>query len=179
MPVVDAADLSADEIRELRIIDNKLNESPWNDNLEQDLQELDFEGFDLWEKTEDKETSLENVVEDEIPETPETTTAQSGQLWQLGRHRLICGDSTDAGTVARLTNGATTDLLLTDPPYNVDVGSCERPHSKNNGVSIQNDKMPESVFIGFLTKALANAENFLRPGGAYYIFLCRVASYRI
>ena len=80
VPVVDAADLTADEIRELRIIDNKLNESPWNDFLAEDLQELTFDGFDLWEPKEApaEENSAVNVVEDEAPEPPVDPKSKMG-----------------------------------------------------------------------------------------------------
>ena len=124
VPVVDAADLTADEIRELRIIDNRLNESPWNDFLAEDLQELTFEGFgDLFgEQNPETPESIDDIVEDDPPEAPEEPTAQVGQIWQLGEHRLMCGDSTDPDAWARLMAGEKADLVFTDPPYGVAIG---------------------------------------------------------
>lgn len=63
------------------------------------------------------------VSEDEVPEEPEEPSARLGDVYRLGRHRLICGDSTDAETIARLMDGAQADMVFTDPPYNVAIGS--------------------------------------------------------
>lgn len=62
------------------------------------------------------------------------------------------------------------DLLVTDPPYNVDIATTERPNSSNNGVAIMNDKMPEGVFVEFLTAAFNNANEHMKPGAGYYVF---------
>ena len=123
VPVVDAADLTADEIRELRIIDNKLNESPWNDFLAEDLQELTFDGFgDLFgEQNKETPESIDDIVEDDPPEAPEEPTAQLGQIWQLGDHRLLCGDATKRADIEKLLAGITAHLALTDPPYGISV----------------------------------------------------------
>lgn len=82
----------------------------------------------------------------------------------------MCGDSTDPNAVDDLLNGAEINLLLTDPPYNCDVGSCERPYSSNNGVGIMNDKMSEEEFIPFLSSALWNAARNMKEGAGYYIW---------
>ena len=68
---------------------------------------------------------------------------------------------------------------MTDPPYNCSVGDCERPHSSNNGVHIMNDKMPEKVFIEFLTKALKNAASSMRGGVLFLYLVCRTSSHRV
>ena len=115
-----------------------------------------------------------NVEEDDIPAPADVPAiVEPGELWRLGDHILVCGDATDHGTIQRLIaagGGVKADLLLTDPPYNVDVGSCARPNSSNDGVHIMNDKMPEGPFIEFLASAFGRAVESMRPGAAFYIF---------
>ncbi len=169
VPCVRADDLTPEQIKALRLADNKTNESDWDAellNIElDDITDIDMGlfGFEM------KDDEPVEIVEDDIPETAETR-CKLGDIWQLGDHRLMCGDSTDAESVGRLMDGAKADLLLTDPPYNCDVGSCERPHSSNNGVHILNDRMEEQTFIEFLSKALNNASENMRGGAAYYIW---------
>ena len=91
--------------------------------------------------------------------------AQKGQLWQLGRHRLLIGDSTKGADVRKLTGGATMDLCVTDPPYNVDyVGKTAE------AMTIQNDSMDEHAFYNFLFDFYQQMLKVLKPGGSYYIF---------
>ena len=110
-----------------------------------------------------------DIKEDEPPEPPEEPTAQRGQIWKLGEHRLMCGDSTSRADMDALMDGAEIDLLMTDPPYNVNLGSIPTP-TETNIVPIMNDSMPEGEFIDFLTDALANAAEYMRGGAAYYIW---------
>ena len=167
-----ADDLTDDDIRELRIADNQTNAETGFDfdvmNLE--ISDLDFDGFEFDFSEYTGETETVDVREDEPPVPPDEPTSKRGDIYQLGEHRLMCGDSTDAGDVDKLLDGADVKLLLTDPPYNCDVGNCERPNSSNNGVHILNDSMSEGTFIRFLTKALSNAERHMQPGAPYYIF---------
>lgn len=155
------------------LADNRLGElAEWDMELVTSelemLQELDFDidltGFELPETEDDTE-----IEEDEYPEEVETR-CKKGDIWQLGKHRLICGDSTDQSIIDALMDGAEADLLLTDPPYNVNVGQCERPYSPNNEQYIKNDHMEEGTFIDFLTSALYNAKTHMRGGAAYYIW---------
>ena len=174
VPVVRADDLNEAQIKALRLADNKTNESEWDfTTLEAELAELALE-FDMsrfgFEDMPTDEADDAEIVEDEPPEPPEEPTAKPGDVYQLGEHRLMCGDSTDPAAVDKLLDGAKIDLLMTDPPYNCDVGSCERPHSSNDGVHILNDAMPENEFIQFLTSALCNADSHMRGGSAYYIW---------
>lgn len=100
----------------------------------------------------------------ELPELGEVPTrTKPGDVWQLGTHRLLCGDSTVPTDVAKLMEGETADLLLTDPPYNVNYESAD-------GKTIENDHMGAAAFLEFLTAAFATANEFLRPGGAFYIW---------
>ena len=119
VPVVIASGLSDEQIRALRLADNKTNESEWDLSLLgielDDLADLDMSrfGFDLGGDDDEVE-----VVEDDVPDEIESRV-HVGDVWLLGRHRLICGDSTDFETISRLCDGAGVDLVLTDPPYGV------------------------------------------------------------
>lgn len=110
-----------------------------------------------------------DINEDEPPPVQEETNTKLGDIWQLGRHRLICADSTDKEAIKRVMQDAQADLLLTDPPYNVNLGSNDRPHSDHNE-SIINDNMSEPAFVDFLTNAFLACNAAMRPGAAWYIF---------
>ena len=103
------------------------------------------------------------ITEDEPPAVPEDPVAQPGDLWTLGRHRILCGDSTKPADVARLLEGAKMDLLLTDPPYNVN-------YEGGTGLKIKNDSMPDAQFRAFLKDALEPAFKALKPGAAFYVW---------
>ena len=167
VPVVRLEDLTEDEANKLRLLDNKLNESEWDwDLLAEQIPALDFSGFDIdWELPELPKDEIE-IQEDEIPEEP-ATIAKKGDLWILGRHKLLCGDSTDAENIARLT----------DPPYNVALGQHMRPseakqlHRRTDGLVIDNDHFEsDAAFIEFLYKAFSSVRQHLKPGGAFYIW---------
>lgn len=166
VPVVVAADLTDEQVRKLRNLDNKLNESEWDlDLLKDDILGLDFDGFDIdWGI---EEEAITDIVEDDAPEVDEENEpiTHLGDIWQLGEHRLMCGDSTDAGTVAILMNGKKADLLLTDPPYNVAYEGKTK-----DALTIQNDKMGSSQFKEFLTDAFSAAVAVMTEGGAFYIW---------
>lgn len=166
VPVVVAADLTDEQVRKLRNLDNKLNESEWDlDLLKDDILGLDFDGFDIdWGI---EEEAITDIVEDDAPEVDEKNEpiTHLGDIWQLGEHRLMCGDSTDAGTVAILMDGKKADLLLTDPPYNVAYEGKTK-----DALTIQNDKMGSSQFKEFLTDAFSAAVAVMTEGGAFYIW---------
>lgn len=123
VPCVIASDLTDEQIKALRLADNKVGElAEWDEallNIELD-ELLDFDmsdfGFDL---SEDEEEETE-IIEDEIPEEVEPI-AKQGDIWQLGRHRLMCGDSTSVDNMNKLFDGNTIDLVLSDPPYGISV----------------------------------------------------------
>lgn len=93
------------------------------------------------------------------------SVCQSGDLWQLGRHRLMCGDSTQNEAVERLMGGEKADILITDPPYNVDyVGKTK------DALKIQNDKMSNDNFRSFLRDAYRVANSVMRDGAVFYIW---------
>ena len=171
VPVIRAEDLTPEQAKAFRLADNKVGEiAGWLPEL-LDAELAELENIDMSQFGFDMETPEEepDIVEDDLPENPPSMT-QPGQIWQLGRHRMMVGDSTKADDVQRLMEGGVADLLLTDPPYNVAVGSSKRPKSNHNNVRIKNDDMEEGAFIAWLTKALQNANASMKPGAAFYIF---------
>ena len=123
VPCVCVDDLTPEQVNALRIVDNKSNESPWDfDILPDELAEIDLSGFDFDFGIDDEEEKTE-IVEDEAPEVDEDAEpiAKLGDIWQLGRHRLMCGDSTDKKTVELLMDGKKADMAFTSPPYGVNL----------------------------------------------------------
>ncbi len=121
VPCVCVDDLTPEQVDALRLVDNKSNESEWDfDLLKDELPALDLDAFDFdWGLPEEES---EEVTEDEAPEVDEVSepVTKRGDIWQLGRHRLMCGDSTKSEDVDSLMGGRLADMLLTDPPYGVD-----------------------------------------------------------
>lgn len=108
-------------------------------------------GIDPGDWISDWDTQVEQEVEeDEAPEVDESEPAKSelGKVYQLGEHRLMCGDSTDAGSVAILMDGQKADMVFTDPPYNIAYKGVSDKRT------IENDKMPETDFVAFLKKSI-------------------------
>lgn len=125
-----------------------------------DIDMSDF-GFDLSFDDEEDE-----VVEDEFDDTPpEEPKSKLGDIYQLGRHRLMCGDSTSVEDVERLMGGYQADLLLTDPPYNVAYEGKTK-----DALKIQNDSMDNDSFREFLKEAFSAADNVMKPGAVFYIW---------
>lgn len=160
--------LTEEQKKKYRILDNKTNElAEWDfDLLEEEIDGLDFDGFDFGFEFNSGEDDAE-IIEDEVPEVNEEIepTVKLGDIWQLGRHKLMCGDSTNADEVLKLTDGTIVDLLLTDPPYNVNyTGGTE------DELKIQNDNMESEQFKQFLTDAFTAGVSCLKDGGSFYIW---------
>lgn len=172
VPVVIADNLTEEQVKAYRLADNKTAEkAEWDFDLLTDellsLQELDFDmeqfGFDF-DFSEDEEAVEDDNWEADVPEEP---ISKRGDIWVLGRHRLMCGDSTEAADVALLMDGNKADMLLTDPPYNVDyTGKASELETRK----IENDKMEDSAFQDFLTSAFENAAENMKAGGVFYIW---------
>lgn len=114
---------------------------------------------------------IEDIEEDNFnPEVPEEATAKLGQVYQLGEHRLMCGDSTSPADVQKLMGDEQADCLLTDPPYNVNYGGDAHSPASGKHRVIENDNLTDSDFYKFLLAFYLNAEEALKPGGAFYIW---------
>ena len=146
VPCVCVDDLTPEQVNALRLVDNKSNESDWDfDLLSVELPGLDLSAFDFdWGLPEDQ---TEDVVEDEAPEVDEDAEpiTKLGDIWQLGRHRLMCGDSTDKETVELLMDGKKADMVFTDPPYNVAFNGRSGKFDV-----IENDDLSEEDFNNFI-----------------------------
>lgn len=161
VPCVVADDLSEEQIRAYRLADNKVSElAEWDiPLLTAELQEI-F-SFNMADFGFDHDDTLDKVKEDEPPREAEQRT-NPGELWQLGDHKLMVGDSTDPETYTKLMDGEKAEMVFTDPPYNVDYEGKAREHKK-----IKNDK--KENFYDFLVTAFENMVEYLEPGGAFYI----------
>lgn len=114
-----------------------------------------------WQKLDAKK----EIKEDSVPEPPEEPKTKPGDIFQLGGHKLMCGDSTDPETMERLMDGEKADLYLTDPPYNVAYTGKTK-----DALTIQNDKMDNSVFRQFLNDAFFSAVSVMKKGAAFYVW---------
>ena len=160
-------DLTRDKERELNIRLNK-NTGEWDWDVLAgafDVDELIEWGFSDDELDFPDPTPTEGLTdEDAVPEVEESIT-KPGDLWILGEHRVLCGDATISTDVETLMDGQRADLVITDPPYNVDYEGKTKDKLK-----IQNDKMEDTTFRTFLKDAFLNIDMNLKPGGVFYIW---------
>lgn len=156
--------MTDEQKKKYRLLDNKTNElAKWDyDLLVAELDGLDFGALQLdWGVVSGEPV----VIEDEFnPELPADPKAKNGQIYALGNHRLMCEDSTNQSDVEKLMNGNLTDMLLTDPPYNVDYSG------KAGQGKIENDSMKDEEFREFLRLAFLSAKLSMKPGAAFHIW---------
>jgi DNA modification methylase len=182
VPTIELKDLTETQRKAYIIADNRLAlNAGWdNEMLTIELNDLLADGFALEMLGFDpKELSalLEPEVvegltdEDAVPEVPEEPKTKLGDIYQLGKHRLMCGDSCSLTDMEKLCDGQLVDMWLTDPPYNVAVqgGNHANPERKN-GLKILNDKMPDEEFRQFLRDAYVTADLVMKPGAVFYIW---------
>lgn len=182
VPVVIANNLNEEQIKAYRLADNRTNElATWNEAMlieeinqieEIDMTLFGFGGIDI-----DGGESLDDITEDNFVEDDieDTHNVKEGDIWQLGNHRVMCGSSTDAEDVNKLTQGEEMDLCITDPPYNIDYGAktrilFEQTGRTNKHKDIVNDKLSDSDFAQFLKDFYTQMLNSLKKGGAYYVW---------
>lgn len=174
VPVIIADDLSEEQIRAFRLADNKTSEiAQWDLELLFDemsgIDDLDMTlfGFDESDYSLDdisEETESEIADGDEV-EKAEAEFVSLGDVYQLGRHRLMCGDSTNLDDMSVLIDGQEIDLYVTDPPYNVAYeGGTEE------AMTILNDSMDDASFRQFLKDSFKVADEFLKSGGVFYVW---------
>lgn len=176
VPCIQADDLTPAQVKAYRLADNKVAEAAqWDlDALQFELEELDNMDFDMEPFGFETETFDEQIAEDdnfeaELPTTPMT---RSGQLWLLGKHRLMVGDSTKRQDVEKLCSDATVDMIVTDPPYNIDYTGGTK-----DAMKIENDNWGDDEgFIEFLKAAFENMRDQLKAGGSFYIWYASTQS---
>ena len=161
------------KVKALNIALNKIS-GEWNEQLLADLLvdlqdaqfNLDLTGFEapeidqLFSKLHNKDIEEDNFDVEEELKNP--AFSQAGDIWTLGRHRVICGDSTLPETFKLLMEGKKANLVLTDPPYNVNV--------EETAGKIKNDNMPDADFYNFLFCAFVNMEQNMEQDASIYVF---------
>jgi DNA modification methylase len=176
-PVLVAEDLTPTQVKAYRLADNRTNEeAEWdNDLLAIELSELGDLNFDLSTTGFDEEEiqgliALANAVEkgltdeDACPDAPEEPVSTPGDIWLLGRHRVMCGDTTRIDDVDQLIHGELADLVFTDPPYNVDYEGYTKEKLK-----IARDNMSEDQFSNFLLDVFASHLAAIKKGASMYV----------
>ena len=169
VPAMVAVGWSPAQVRAYVIADNKLAENAgWDrDLLAAELADLEEMGFavDLIGFSDDELSDLRPDAEkyltdpDDVPEVGPSPVSRTGDVWILGPHRVVCGDSMNVDDVGKVMGSAFADLCWTDPPYNVDYQQG----------AIANDDMPDEAFADFLLAAFVSAFAFLKPGSAIYV----------
>lgn len=169
VPIIRLDHLTDEERKAYTLAHNKLTmNSDFNLEILQEelnsMQTIDMSdfGFDIDIDMNQEQEVIEDDydVEENIPEEPKS---KLGDIYQLGEHRLMCGDSTSEEDTQKLGGGVSLDLLFTDPPYNVDI-------SNSQGMKIANDNMEDKQFYEFLNGTFSCASKLLKKGGSFYIW---------
>lgn len=190
VPAVIADDLTDDQIKAFRIADNKTAEfAEWDlEKMAKELESIDMDMLQFGIEKEEIQKEVDAILDaeqeaqddffdvDDAIEAIQEPKSKRGDIYILGRHKLMCGDSTSPEDVRKLIGESKMDLCVTDPPYNVDIGITDIKEAKirkrrTDGKTIQNDKMSDAEFNEFLNKAFANMAEALKPGGVFYIWL--------
>lgn len=177
VPTIELSGLTEEQKRAYILADNRLAlDAGWDEEmLKLEFAELEKEGFEL-SKTgfSDEEINemmagldreVDGVEDVETPEPPKNPKTKRGEVWILGTHRLMCGDSTSVEDVQEVMGGGIADLWLTDPPYNVAYQGKTK-----DALTIQNDEMDDESFRRFLVSAYSAADSVLKEGAAFYIW---------
>lgn len=177
VPVIIADDLTPEQIKAFRLADNKTAEfAQWdNELLMSELLNLRTENFNMMPfgfMDEEVKMDKEEVKEDGyIVELPKEPVAKRGDIYILGHHRLMCGNSIDIDAVKMLTDNYMVDLVVTDPPYNMGYqGAGNTPKHKREQNKILNDKMNDTEFALFLSRAYKAMCEVMADGASFYTF---------
>ena len=185
VPTIQLKDLSEAQKKAYIIADNKLAlNAGWdNDLLNIEFQQLEEMGFDLEmtgfsleeiEALKPEELTEGLTDEDAAPPVPEEPKTKLGDIYQLGNHRLMCGDSSSQNDIDKLLCGDRPDMIFTDPPYNIDYQGVKDKRDK-----IKNDKMEDSAFVDFLIQTLYGCETMYVCCSWHYAHLFREAMEKI
>jgi len=165
-PKIDVAELNDQQAKAYRIADNKLNESEWDEDiLIEELKSLEKSLFLLTGFDEDMITDGEKE-DDEVPELPKKAKSRLGEMYKLGEHVIMCGNSTSEEDVAKLMDGQKAQMCFTDPPYNIDYKGGMSTHKQNKREGIMNDKMGDNQFYDFLSEVSRRIVDHV-DGGVY------------
>lgn len=171
VPVIRLDNLTDEQRKAYTLVHNKLTM-----NTDFELEVLDYElddiisidmsefGFDINMKGDE----FEEIIDDEVPEEVETR-CKFGDIWKLGDHRLICGDSTSIEQIEDLMDGETADMVFTDPPWNVNYGATNHPTWKQR--SIRNDSMSTEDFKEFMYNSFKAMNNASKAGCMTYVVM--------
>ena len=181
VPAIKLGHLTENQKKAYIIADNRLAlNAGWDTEMLtleiKDLQSEDFDlslmGFDEEELAKLLEPEIVDGLTDEdaVPDVPEEPKTKPGDIYQLGNHRLMCGDSTSVDAVEKLMDKHLADQLITDPPYNVD-------YEGSDGQKIKNDGMDDSAFRSFLYDAFSLAFSFMKNGASFYIWHADLEGY--
>jgi DNA modification methylase len=187
VPVIELSHLSESQYKAFLIADNRLTEnSSWDEQLlgEQlkvlseleldfDLEVIGFETAEIDVLIDGLETISAPDPDDRLPPLESSAVTVSGDLWQLGKHRVLCGDSLVSENYERLMNGAKADLVITDPPYNVVVDGHASGLGKvhHREFAMASGEMSAGEFTEFLGKAMALSMLVSQPGSLAYYFM--------
>ena len=172
VPVIHLDDLTEEQRKAYTLIHNKLTMNSGfdidilKDELA-DIETIDMDVFGFNDEALDGKNDDKEDAEDDNYEEPVPVEAKSkrGQIYKLGEHRLMCGDSTREEDVQKLMDGELADLVITDPPYNVDYTGKTK-----DALKIDNDKQNEESFKKFLTAAFKNMFDAMNKGAVFYIY---------
>jgi DNA modification methylase len=175
VPCIIADDLTEDQIKAFRLADNKVGEiAEWDEakllielqDIQMDMSQFEFD-INLGKDVEDDDFEVE------LPDEP---VSQRGDVYLLGKHRVMCGDATNAEDMKILCGSTLVDLSLTDPPYNVNIGLKGEAYEKREDSNrfknrkLLNDNLSDAEFLKFLTDAFQNMHDYSKQGAAIYVF---------
>ena len=186
VPTVALSHLNEDERRAYVLADNKLAlNAGWDKEILaielQALVDCDFDievtGFSLAEvdfalvDAREANPGAGDAPEDAVPEQEGDPVTRAGDIWQLGRHRLLCGDTRDSEAMKKLMDGESADLVFTDPPYNVEIDGnvCGLGSVKHREFAFASGEMSESQFTRFLAETLGNMSRVMRDGAIAFV----------
>jgi DNA modification methylase len=172
-------DWDDDTAKAYALADNRSAElAEWDESeLAKQILELDDKGWDIQELGFEMPQVIESeaIDEDDVPEAPAEPNTKLGDVYQLGKHRLVCGDSTDVTVLDKLLGEEKVDLVWTDPPYGVAVNKvssveeAKRLHRRTDGLMIENDELNHDELLDFLRQAFNAILTATKPGACWYV----------